>query len=110
MPGLSLKSKGSRFGRVCSIQDRRVRSLVAWAFLKSKSSKFKRVCSFQGRRVRGFVAWAVLGTEGFEGFRFELEGFEVWSSGNFLKSKGSKFGCVCSIQDRRVRGFVAWAT
>ena len=42
-------------------------------------------------------------------FRFEVEGFEVWSPGNFLKSKGSKFGRVCSIQDRRVRGFVAWA-
>ena len=44
--------KGSRFGRL--------------GFLKSKGSKFKRVCSFQGRRVRGFVAWAVLGAEGFK--------------------------------------------
>ena len=43
-------------------------------------------------------------------FRFEIEGFDVWSPGNFLKSKGSKFGRVSSIQDRRIRGFVAWAT
>ena len=82
MPGLSLKSKGSKFGRVCSIQDRRVRGLVAWAFLKSKGSKFKRVCSFQGRRVRGFVAWAVLGAEG----------FKVWARVFVSKSKGSRFG------------------
>ena len=41
---------------------------------------------------------------------FNVEGFEVWSPGNFLKSKGSEFGRVCSIQDRRVRDFVAWAT
>ena len=82
MPGLSLKSKGSRFGRACSIQDRRARNLVAWAFLKSKGSKFKRVCSLQGRRVRGFVAWAVLGAEG----------FKVWARVFVSKSKGSRFG------------------
>ena len=52
------------------------------------------------RRVQGLGAC----------FRFEVEGFEVWSAGNFLKLKGSKFLRVCSIQDRRVRGFVAWYT
>ena len=82
LPGLSSKSKGSRFGRVCSIQDRRVRGLVAWAFLKSKGSKFKRVCSLQGRRARGFVAWAV----------FKAEGFRVWARVFVSKSKGSRFG------------------
>ena len=65
---------------MCSFQDRRVRGLVAWAFLKSKGSKFKRVCSFRGRRVRGFVAWAVLGAEG----------FKVWARVFVSKSKGSK--------------------
>ena len=82
MPGLSLKSKGSRFGRVCSIQGRRVRGLVAWAFLKPKGSRFGRVCSFQGRRVRGFVAQVVFG----------IEGFGVWALVFVSKSKGSRFG------------------
>ena len=40
--------------------------------------------------------------------RFEIEGFEVWSPGQFSKSKGSRFGRVCSIPPRRVRGSVAW--
>ena len=41
--------------------------------------------------------------------RFKVEGFEVLSPGLFLRSKGSRFGCVCSIQGRRVRGLVAWS-
>ena len=67
---------------------------------RSKGSRFCRLGCFGSRRVQGLGAC----------FRFEIEGFEVWSPGNFLKSKGSKFGRVCSIQDRRVRSFVAWAT
>ena len=69
---------------MCSIHDRRVRGLVAWAFLKSEGSKFKSVCSFQGRRVRGFVARAVLGAEG----------FKVWAGVFVSKSKGSRFCCL----------------
>ena len=86
-PGLFFKSKGSKFGRVCSIQDRRVRGLVAWVFLKSEGSKFKRACSFQGRRVRGFIAWAVLGAEG----------FKVWARVFVSKSKGSRFGRLVTL-------------
>ena len=67
---------------------------------RSKGSRFCRLGCFGSRRVQGLGAC----------FRFEVEGFEVWSPGNFSKSKGSKFGRRCSIQDRRVRGFVAWAT
>ena len=40
--------------------------------------------------------------------RFNVEGFEVWSLGLFVKSKGSKFRRACLIQGRRVRGLVAW--
>ena len=35
-----------------------------------------------------------------------VRGLVAWV---FLKSKGSKFNRVCSFQGRRVRGFVAWA-
>ena len=82
--GVFLKSKGSRFGRVCSIQGRRVRGLVAWAFLKPKGSRFGRVCSIQNRRVRGFVAWVL----------FKVEGFDVWARVFDSRSKGSRFGCL----------------
>ena len=81
-PEFFLKSKGSRFERVCSIQGRRVRGLVAWALLKPKGSRFGRVCSIQGRRVRGFVAQVVFG----------VEGFGVWARVFFSKSEGSRFG------------------
>ena len=85
MPGLSLKSKGSEFGRVYSIQDRRVRGLIAWAFLKSRGSKFFSACA-----------------------RFKVEGFEVLSPGLFWEPKGSRFGRVFPFRSRRVRGLVAW--
>ena len=61
----------------------------------SKGSRFGRLGS---RGVR------VLGARD----RFKVEGFEVWTLGPCLKSNGSRFGRVCSIQNRRVRGFVAW--
>ena len=92
------------------------------------------MCSIQDRRVRGLVASFFFEIEEFEirarvfdstpkGSSFgKAEGFEVWSPGLFLmlkgskfgrvfffKSKGSRFGRVCSIQDRRVRSLVACA-
>ena len=56
------------------------------------------MCSIQSRRVRGLVARAV----------FRIEGFEVWARGLDTRSKGSRFGRVCAIRDRRVRSLVAW--
>ena len=71
--------------------------LLPGPFLKSKGSMFRRVHSIQGRRVRGLVAWCIFQVEGFEvwarvrdsrskGSRFGRLGF--------LMSKGSRFRCL----------------
>ena len=80
---------------MCSISSRNHRFRVLASMLKG--SRFCRLDLFESRRVRGLGACV----------RFKVEGFEVWSLGLFLKSEGSGFGRVCSIQGRRVRSFVA---
>ena len=121
------RSKGSRFGRLVSFSSRRVRGLGACArfkiegfevwslgfFLRTKGSRFGRACLIPKRRIRGLVALVFSVAEEFEIWARAIDsrsmGFEVWSLGLFLTSKGSRFGRVCSIQNRRVRGFAAWA-
>ena len=81
MPGLSLKLKGSRFGRVCSIPRRRVRGSVAWIFFI----------------VEGFEVWARVLDSRSKGSRFcrlgfLIEGFEIWARVFDSTSKGSRFG------------------
>ena len=71
---------------------------------------FGRVCSLQGRRVRGLVAWAPFKDEGFEILVRMLDskskGSRFGCPAPSLKLKGSRFGRVCSIRGRRVRGLV----
>ena len=67
--------------------------------------------SLQCRMVRGLVAWAFFKVEGFEVwarvFDSKSKGLRFCRLAVFLKSKGSMFGRVYSIQGRRVRGLVA---
>ena len=72
---------------------------------------FERVCSLQGRRVRGLVTWAFHEEEGFEIWARRLDskskGSRFGCPGFSLTPKSSRFGRACSIRGRRVRGLDA---
>ena len=61
---------------------------------RSKGSRFCRLGCLGSRRVQGLGAC----------FRFKVEGFEVWSAGNFFEIKGFEvFACVLDSRSKGSR-------